>query len=398
MNRESKFFLFSYFIISMATPAQFIFAVKKADPFTGTLMVALYFITSAISSLVFSHLSDRMMKRKIFAIGGFLLSIIVFTAYFFATSPLELIMCAGFVGIGFSAYSPTSNALFSEMEPSIPRGKLMSYFFVVASAGWAAGSIIQGVINQYLGDFVFIFAAIVTIFGLLLYFIKVKDVPYEPDSNNSLISNTSRENPNLQIYSTLIFILAIAMLTRHLGVQGGFALFPNYLEEGLGADPLTISLILAANMTTQSIIMIPIGFLVDHSKVGRKIILLLGLIGADIAVIAWSLISVPWILIFPQMLIGFSWPALATSATAIITDITTRKTRSRGMGWFNAGLAFGGSIGPLIAAFFFVQSNGNFNFVFQILSIFPIIGILLIFFSFSENRATHIYSILWKKR
>jgi MFS family permease len=143
--------------------------------------------------------------------------------------------------------------------------------------------------------------------------------------------------------------------------------------------------------------MLPVGWLVDHKKFGRKIVLLLGIIGSNIAVFSWSFISIPWILVFPQVLMGFAWPAVATASTAIITDITTRKNRSQGMGWFNAGLAIGGSIGPLIGALIFINSGGSFASAFQILSIFPIIGIILVLVSFSEDRTTHQYYLFRRK-
>ncbi len=389
----------------MGTPAQFIFAVKKAEPNIGALMVAFYFIFTAISSIIFSKLSDRLMRRKIFAILGFLIITSVFTSYFFISTPFELILGSCLVGIGVSCYSPTSAALISEMEPTIPSGKLMSYFFVVASAGWALGSIVGGVVDQYFSDYVFIYGALITLVGLSIYFFKVQDVPFERNkAENGLInSQNNKVNPNLKLYSVMIIILAIVMLTRHLGVQGSFALFPNYLEAttlegGLELEPIAISLILAINMTTQSILVIPLGRLVDHKRFGRKIILFLGIIGANIAVISWSFIYIPWIMIFPQILIGFSWPALATAATAMVTDITTRRNRSQGMGWFNAGLAIGGSIGPLISFFLMIQSANNYRFVFQMLSIFPIIGIIIVLISFSENKMTHEYSLLRRKK
>ena len=120
--------------------------------------------------------------------------------------------------------------------------------------------------------------------------------------------------------------------------------------------------------------------------------LLLGIICTDLVFLGFSLISVPWFMIFPQMLMGFAWPAMATSTSALVTDITTRENRSRGMGWLNAGFSIGGALGPLIAGAILVLSDTNFSLAFQILCIFPIIGIVLITFSFSENRTTHQYA------
>ncbi|NVM52964.1 MAG: MFS transporter [Candidatus Helarchaeota archaeon] len=179
MNRASKIFLLTYFFISIGIPAQYLFGIKKADAVTATIMVSFYFITSAIFGIIFSRLSDKLMKRRIFVLGGLLLIAIAFTGYFFASasSPLQLIVCSSFIGISVGAYSPNSIALFTEMEPTISKGKLMGYFHVVNSAGWAVGALVGGVVDQYFGDLVFLFAAVSIIIGLSIYFFKIHDIP-----------------------------------------------------------------------------------------------------------------------------------------------------------------------------------------------------------------------------
>lgn len=161
------------------------------------------------------------------------------------------------------------------------------------------------------------------------------------------------------------------------------------MEEGLGADPMVIALISASNMIIQACLMIPVGRLTDYF--GRRIVLLLGILCSELAILGFSFIFIPWMLIFPQMVMGFAWPAMATSTYAMVTDITTRRNRSQGMAWLNAGFAIGGSIGPLLAGLILSQSGNNFNLAFQILSIFPIASILLLLIAFSENRTTHQY-------
>ena len=91
------------------------------------------------------------------------------------------------------------------MEPTIPSGKLMSYFFISMSGGWAVGSVLLGVVDQFYGDFVFIFASILTISGLLIHLLKVHDVPYDRIKAEELETTfNNNSNPNLAIYSTLI--------------------------------------------------------------------------------------------------------------------------------------------------------------------------------------------------
>jgi DHA1 family multidrug resistance protein-like MFS transporter len=398
MERDTKILLLGYFFISSSYPMHFIFAIMKADAITATIMVSIYFFASGILSIAFSRLSDQFMKRKIFSLLGIAIAIVAFTGYFFASTPALLVLLAGLVGVSFAAHNPTSSALLTEHEPDIPKGKLMSYFYVATSLGWAVGALIGGVISQYFGNFVFLLAVAFLLIAFIIYLPKLNDVPYYDDLQDPAPIRNSNNNPNFKIYSTMIIILVIAVLIRHFCMQGGFSLFPNHLQEELLVDDITASLILSSNMIVQSIIMLPLGRLVDHGKVGRKIILLIAIISSSLAVFLWSLIQSPWILIFPQMIIGLSWPATATSVTAIITDITSRRNRSRGMGWFNVGMALGGGLGPLFAGTFFAQSGGNYALTFQILSIFPLIAVFLVSLSFFEDRTTHQYHLITRKK
>ncbi|MFX1298159.1 MAG: hypothetical protein ACFFD2_25315 [Promethearchaeota archaeon] len=90
MQRDSKFFLLSYFIVSIGTPGQFIFSIKEVDTSIGTIMVAFYFIAMALSFIIFSKLSDNYMKRKMFVIFDYLIISLIFITYYFISTPFDL--------------------------------------------------------------------------------------------------------------------------------------------------------------------------------------------------------------------------------------------------------------------------------------------------------------------
>jgi len=401
MNIESKTFLSGMFFIASGQPAQFIFAIIKADAITATIMLTLYFSFTGLFGIPLSRFSDRLMRRKIFSLFGFLLVSIVFMGYYFIppTASIPLIISSALVGLGNAAYNPTSYALFSELEPDISHGKLMSYYYLVSSAGWSFGAVLGGLFFQYFGEFTYFFSGSLCLIGFSISLLYVHDVPPQKEKFQAPVAcNNIVPTPNLRLCTYLIVIVSIAVLTRHIAAQGGLvAILPNYISEELNADTFTTSLVLAVNMASQSVLMIPVGKLVDSNKFGRKTILLLGIFGSEIAVLSYSFITIPWLIIFPQMLVGFAWPAMITSSTAIVTDVTTRHNRSRGMGILNAGLSIGGSIGPLISGFILTQYGANFILAFRVLAIFPLIGIILILVTLSENRSTHEYFLFRNK-
>jgi len=401
MNSQSKFFLLGMLFIASGQPAQFIFAIIKADAITATIMLTLYFSFTGLFGIPLSRLSDRLMRRKIFSLCGFLLVAIVFMGYYFIppTAAIPLIISSALVGLGNAFYNPTSYALFSELEPKISHGKLMSYYYVVSSAGWTFGAILGGFFFQYFGEFTYFFSGSLCLIGFIISFLFVHDVPLQKEKIQApVVLNNSNLTSNLRRCTYIIIIVSIAVLTRHLAAQGGLvALLPNYISEELHTDTFTTALILAVNMTSQSVLMLPIGKLVDSNTFGRKTILLLGILASDIAVLSYSFIAFPWLIIFPQILVGFAWPAIITASTAMVTDLTTRHNRSQGMGLLNAGFSIGGSLGPIISGFILVQYGNSFVLAFQFLAIFPLIGIMLLLVTLSENRATHDYFLFHRK-
>jgi MFS family permease len=401
MISQSKFFLLGMLFIASGQPAQFIFAIMKADAVTATIMLTLYFSFTGLFGIPLSRLSDRLMRRKVFSLCGFLLVAIVFMGYYFIppTASIPLIISAALVGLGNAFYNPTSYALFSELEPKLSHGKLMSYYYVVASAGWSFGAILGGFFFQYFGELTYFFSGSLCLIGFCISFLFVHDVPLQKANIQApTVLNNSSLTTNLRRCTFIIIIVSIAVLTRHIAAQGGLvALLPNYISEELHADTFTTSLILAVNMASQSVLMLPVGRLVDSNAFGRKSILLLGILASDIAVLSYSFIPIPWLIIFPQMLVGFAWPAIITASTAMVTDLTTRHNRSWGMGLLNAGFSIGGSLGPIISGAILIHYDTNFILAFQILAIFPLIGIILILVTLSESRATNEYFLFHRK-
>lgn len=416
MKRNSKLLLLAILLYSIGQVIVSIYALTKADRFTNpivpTIMMSSYFASLAVFSLIFSKYSDKLKKRNIFNIFGAFLTAIFYLLYIFTSDPLIFILIHTLLGIAYSLISSTSQALFTEMEPEIEHGKLMSYYNIVGSVGWSIGALFGGFIDQFYSDFVFIFFSIIT-FCASFVIIFVHDIPFniEPIRINNIQSNYKNNNLSKN-FKHIIFILTLIVLFRHLTSQGSVvALLPIWLTR-LGASESESGFILSINTIAQAILMIPIGRLTD--KIGRKKVLGIGLIFTGLAAFFYSFATNPWHIVAVQILIAIGWTSLIISSTAIITDITTRENRSTGMGWLNAGLSIGGASGPLISGLllYFLSNllksdisirgffdplisfltNGNLVFIltFQIISLFSI-GAIIMWLKLKENKKIHEY-------
>ncbi len=384
------------FLEGVGLSLQFYFATIKAgkliDPIFSTLMMGVYFATASISSILIGKLSDKLQKRKIFGLIGSFATGITCMFYFFITDMVLFLLNSFFMGISFSFISSTMPSLFTENEKKMEKGKLSSLYNMSNSAGWAFTTLFGEIAFIFIQDYIFIVFSMLPIIGGFLL-IGCKD-SCELEETNQIETKPFNEKHYGAIKPFLI-LLAVILAFRHLASQGTIsAMLPNYMVWELNAAELERGIIFSINMWLQIVLMIPMGYLVD--KIGRKYTLLLGVLGTMITAFGYGLCRTPLQVIPFQILMAVAWTALINSASAYVIDITNETDRARGMGYLNAGLSFGGTIGPFVAGFSLYVLNRNFEISFMILSLFAIPGIIACLF-LQENRKNHVYKIFKKQ-
>jgi multidrug resistance protein len=140
-----------------------------------------------------------------------------------------------------------------------------------------------------------------------------------------------------------------------LAMLGVGIIIPNiaYHAADHAASPLQISLLFTVYSLMQFIFAPVWGHLSDRH--GRKPILLLGLLGSGISLIAFGLADHLWLLFLARALAGLMSSAVLPTAMAYVADVTDESGRGRGMGLMGAamglGFIFGPGIGGLLARF-----------------------------------------------
>lgn len=147
-----------------------------------------------------------------------------------------------------------------------------------------------------------------------------------------------------------LLILSFSLVVVTLGFGVVMPILPFYMEE-LGAGGTELGL-LVASYAVMRLIFGPIwGGLSD--RVGRKPILMIGVLGYGITMVAFGLATQLWMMFAARILAGILSSATSPTTMAYISDSTAEEDRGGGMGILGAaaglGTIFGPALGGLLA-------------------------------------------------
>jgi len=151
-------------------------------------------------------------------------------------------------------------------------------------------------------------------------------------------------NPSKRNLYILTFVLFVVMLGYGIIIP----ILPFYIES-MGAGGMELGF-LVASYAVMRLIFGPIwGGLSD--RIGRKPILLIGILGYAVTMVWFGLANTLWMLFAARILSGVLSSATAPTTMAFIGDSTPEDERSGGMGLLGAAGGIGTIIGPVLGGF-----------------------------------------------
>ena len=178
-----------------------------------------------------------------------------------------------------------------------------------------------------------------------------------------------------------IFPIFIIVLIDLLGVTIIIPLMPLYAAS-FGASAIMIGLLGATYPVMQFIGAPILGRLSD--RYGRKPVLVISQIGTLIGFLVLGFSNALWMLFLSRIIDGLSGANIAT-AQAAISDSTSEKTRTQGLGLLGAAFGLGFVIGPLIAFVSLFASGNDYRVPAFVAAGFSLLSILLTWFMFDET-------------
>lgn len=191
----------------------------------------------------------------------------------------------------------------------------------------------------------------------------------------------TQSGPDEKLDFKRVLPIFVIVLIDLLGLTIIIPLMPLYATS-FGADAFLIGLMGAAYPTMQFIGAPVLGRLSD--RFGRRPVLLVSQLGTFAGFLVLGFASSLWMLFLARIIDGISGANIAT-AQAAISDSTTEKTRTQGLGLVGAAFGLGFIIGPVIAFVSLALTGNNYRVPAFVAAAFSAISILLTWFWFQET-------------
>ncbi len=145
--------------------------------------------------------------------------------------------------------------------------------------------------------------------------------------------------------------MAIMFLTMFIVMVGFGVIMPilPFYAEKMGATATHLGLLFASYSMVQFLFSPVWGRASD--RVGRKPIILIGLIGFSVSFFLFGLATKIWMLFAARLLGGLLSAATLPTVMAYIADTTSEKERGNGMGVLGAAMGMGITFGPVLGGF-----------------------------------------------
>jgi len=192
---------------------------------------------------------------------------------------------------------------------------------------------------------------------------------------------TTQENNTEKLDFKRILPTLVIVLVDLMGLSIIIPLLPLYATR-FGASPLTIGILQASYPFMQFIGAPVLGRLSD--RFGRKPILIVSQIGTFLGFILLGFAHTLPLLFLSRIIDGLSGANIST-AQAAISDSTTEKTHTQGLGLIGAAFGVGFILGPIVAFIVLAASNQNYQAVAFTAAGFSLLSILLTTFWFHET-------------
>lgn len=132
-------------------------------------VIAIHMLASSLVQVPFGRLADRLNRRTLIAVGGYLGSL-AFATVFFAQGFTHLLLIGSVTGAMGAMAMPALTALAADEGQHRGMGAVMGVLNIAMSAGMMLGPVLAGALAEIFGlRALFVFGAVVGMVGTLLF-------------------------------------------------------------------------------------------------------------------------------------------------------------------------------------------------------------------------------------
>ncbi|MEM1582624.1 MAG: MFS transporter [Candidatus Bathyarchaeia archaeon] len=330
-------------------------------------------LTSFIMAPLWGSVSDKYGRRLFHVIAGTLILSFICILYALATNLQQIvILMILWAALGSSQAFPIFMTIVSELSGTEELGRVMGFFWMGGSVGWALSVSLSGQIIESLGiRKCFVVPALLYLLSAVISKIMI-DKRSEKASGRNVDFIEAIKDFKWCSLTFIVFWLATICFFISDSVKISYVLV--FFERELGLDHALATLLLALTTWVEIPILPLFGSLSD--KFGRKPLILLGLFSASLFNASVSMLqnSTQAALIVP--LSGISWAAFASAGSAFVGDIVEEKNRAKAMSLYNSSGSIANVIAPSLMSIAILKTS--FRTAFQFIALILFAGFLLI--------------------
>ena len=339
-----------------------------ASPSEVGLTVAGYSYATAIALIHFGMLSDKVGHRRMLVVGLVLYTLVPLF-YPLANNLAQLGLVRAFHGLACAAFFPAATALVLGSSTQKRWGEALGWLTTATQSALVLGPALGGLLlNHYGFKAVFYSCGVIPLLGLI--FILFRLAAIQPEGARAAISNGSRS----WLRQPAVFAGLLAPFFFTVG-SGTILVFMPLYSQDLGINEAGAGIIIAAVYIGSTLLRVPGGKLSD--KIGRRLVMLLGLVISGVAIVLVSLANFYFALIAMAIFYGVGMGMAMPAAYALVADLTPPEMRGLTMGMTSSFLHAGLAIGPTVMGI--VASMSNYSTMFRTCSLSLILGVIVVF-------------------
>jgi len=334
------------FSLSLGTPRDWVGVVAAASTIPGVLI-----------SLPIASLSDIFGRRKFLLMAGFVFASAPFL-YLLIAVWWQLILVRFYHGFATAIFVPVAEASIAQLFPG-KRGERISLFSSTTYVGRMIAPVLGGyILFATVDSFHALYLAVsvggVTALVLALLLVERRQPPVTRQA--SVKETVRRMVQGWKIVAEQRGVLAVGFVQACLYYVYGSVEFylAGYLPEVVHLNKFLTGVIITSIIGVAIFARPYMGRVSD--KMGRRIPIVLGCIVSGLPLLAIPFVVDFWILLLLVMVYGFGFASVTASAPALISELVSKDTVGTSMGFFDAIMDVGQTMGPMISGLILATS------------------------------------------
>ncbi len=338
-----------------------------ASPAEIGLTLAGYSYVTAVALIPFGILSDRVGHRRML-IAGLLVSSLAPLLYPLAGNLGQLNLVRAFHGLASAMLLPAAVALVLNSASPDRSGEALGWFGTATQSALVVGPALGGLLLSHYGFKVaFYSCSVIPLSGLIF-------VLFGPDAIQPIARRGALSRDSLSwLKQPRVLAGLLTPLFFTMG-SGTILTFMPLYSEVLGISGTGAGIIIAAVYVGSTLLRVPGGKLSD--KIGRRPVILAGLIISGIAILSISFVDFFSGLIAVAVSYGVGMGIAMPAAYALVADLTSPDVRGLTMGMTTSFLHAGLALGPTIMGI--VAGMSNYATMFRMCTFSLILGLAVV--------------------